>query len=135
LQTLSGSGRVSLFLTDLFDMRVWRFLALWVSIGLITFGTVSTAAAKPATRDVAGHIVLCTGHGPTTILIGSDGQPIDPDPMCPECVVSLAHIGASMFSIAPCYVTLSDATFVDCTDTAVGRDAIDPLARGPPQLL
>jgi hypothetical protein len=135
LQTLSGSGRVSLFLTDLFDMRVWRFLALWVSIGLITFGTVSTAAAKPATRDVAGHIVLCTGHGPTTILIGSDGQPIDPDPMCPECVVSLAHIGASMFSIAPCYVTLSDVIFVDCTDTAVGGDAIDPLARGPPQLL
>ncbi|KIC34303.1 hypothetical protein [Leisingera sp. ANG-S5] len=57
------------------------FLALTVAL------TAHSAAARQGERDAAGQMVICTGTGPVTIYVDSDGQPAKPPHNCPDCVM------------------------------------------------
>ncbi|EDZ46884.1 conserved hypothetical protein [Rhodobacterales bacterium Y4I] len=65
--------------------------ALRISLGLFLALTVTltahSAAARQGERDAAGQMVICTGTGPVTIYVDSEGQPVKPPHHCPDCVV------------------------------------------------
>jgi hypothetical protein len=50
----------------------------------LSSGTLLVTQGKM--RDVSGRMVLCTGHGPVSVAVDSQGQPVDPSPVCPDFV-------------------------------------------------
>jgi hypothetical protein len=116
-------------------VKIWRLITLWISMGLIIFATHTIAATKPMMRDVAGHIVLCTGHGPEIILIAADGQPIEGQPICPECVTSLSDFGANSFRLSQTIIAVTAVVYVQTQEIWGAGPSIDPLSRGPPVFL
>ncbi|KIC35627.1 hypothetical protein RA26_16985 [Leisingera sp. ANG-M7] len=57
------------------------FLALAVAL------TAHSAAARQGEHGAAGQMVICTGTGPVTIYVDSEGQPAKPPHNCPDCVM------------------------------------------------
>jgi hypothetical protein len=39
--------------------------------------------------QVAGHVVICSGHGIVTVPVDASGTPVERQVLCPDCVVSL----------------------------------------------
>ncbi len=39
-----------------------------------------------------GHIVLCTGTGPLSVLVDAKGQPTGATHICPDCAMSLFQV-------------------------------------------
>lgn len=112
-----------------------RSIWVWIAVLCVVFGAQATAFAKPMVRDVAGHIVLCTGHGSETVLIGDDGAPLEGQPICPDCIVSLSTMGATGFEIAQRILTLAPIDYPALTAFVGAMPAIEPVSRGPPLFL
>jgi hypothetical protein len=59
---------------------------------VLLLSMVLTSAAMSVARgsqDVAsGTMVLCTGTGPISVQVDSDGQPIGPVHFCPDCALA-----------------------------------------------
>lgn len=60
-----------------------------IALALLLVFTAQSMAVARGMQGVGGAVVLCTGSGPVTILTDSDGQPIAPAHICPECTLSL----------------------------------------------
>ncbi len=61
---------------------------------LIALTSVSMALARGQMRDASGTIILCTGTGLVSVQVDSDGRPIGPMPICPDCALSFVeHVG------------------------------------------
>ena len=45
-------------------------------------------AAARAAPGPEGHIILCTGTGPVSVLVDADGQPTGATHLCPDCALS-----------------------------------------------
>lgn len=66
------------------------YLALALALVLTLTGQ-SMALARSAPGP-AGQMVLCTGNGPVTVLVDSQGQPTGAVHICPDCALSLFQI-------------------------------------------
>ncbi|WP_261397118.1 DUF2946 family protein [Leisingera aquaemixtae] len=64
-------------------LRLYLGLFLAFAVAL----TAHSAAARQGERDAAGQMVICTGTGPVTVYVGSEGQPAKPPHHCPDCVM------------------------------------------------
>lgn len=60
-----------------------------LALALLLVFTAQSMAVARGMQGVGGAVVLCTGSGPVTILTDSEGQPISPAHICPECTLSL----------------------------------------------
>ncbi|MEW2911089.1 hypothetical protein [Leisingera sp. JC11] len=109
-----------------FRICLGLFLALTVAL------TAHSAAARQGERDAAGQMVICTGTGPVTIYVDSEGQPAKPPHSCPDCVMHVLDAVAQ-----PAGLVLPVEL---CGSVTAGRQAIPPSiqhilnasARAPP---
>lgn len=60
-----------------------------IALALLLVFTAQSMAVARGIQGVGGAVVLCTGSGPVTILTDSEGQPVGPTHICPECTLSL----------------------------------------------
>jgi hypothetical protein len=86
--------------------------------------------------DAFGNMVLCTGDGPETVLVDTDGQPIQWSDNCIDCItqfVSLDHkcqTGLSFFM-----TELSHFFLVHFGISQIKTLYDWPLSRAPPPLI
>lgn len=116
-------------------MPAARKLVMWISIVLIFVGAYSIASARPLMRDIAGQIVLCTGHGPETVFVDQDGNPVDAGPICPECLVSLSDLGIMLPCLPQPARSISAVYFHDKTQGLHTQSVVRAMPRGPPRTL
>jgi len=112
-----------------------RCIKILLACALVVWGGQSIAMAKTLQRDAAGIIVLCTGHGPTSVVVDAQGVPLDAAPICPECIVSIAAIGADTMRLDSPVHPLQPIQFLHSSTRAVSRHSVAPAARGPPRFL
>ncbi|WP_259968914.1 hypothetical protein [Leisingera caerulea] len=113
-------------MTRLLRICLGLFLALTVAL------SAHSAAARQGERDAAGRMVICTGTGPVTIYVDSEGQPVKPPHHCPDCVM---HVLDAVVQAAG--LTLPVPL---CSEVTAGRQAVPPsiqqilraTARAPP---
>ena len=65
--------------------RTYLGLLMALAIAL----TAHSAAALQGRRDIAGQMVICTGSGAVTVYADSEGRPVKPQHVCPDCVLHL----------------------------------------------
>ncbi|MBD3679347.1 MAG: hypothetical protein HUJ27_13245 [Rhodobacteraceae bacterium] len=102
---------------------------LAVSLALTTVGMGGARGAMASTQSV----VICAGGEPVRMLLDSHGQPVEPAPHCPDCVIGAlavapapAGAGQPEYLSSTLHVTLRQ-------DGRTGRSAPIAVARGPPQ--
>lgn len=72
-------------------LRIYSGLFLAFAVALTAHG----AAARQGARDAAGQMVICTSMGAKVVYVDSDGQPVAPPHVCPDCVMHLLDAVAS----------------------------------------
>lgn len=107
------------------------FLGIFLSLAVVL--TAHSAAAARGAQDVSGQMVICTGTGPVTIYVDSEGQPTRPPHYCPDCIMHLLDVAAPVALGLPVPADLGSYTLV----FSVGADwcasrASGAFARGPP---
>jgi len=107
-----------------------RYLGFALILALIV-SAQSMAVARGATSP-AGQIVLCTGHGPVTVFVDEDGQPVDAPHICPDCLTNaLASVLPPVgLMVAP--VSGGARTIQDTDRAVVLRPDRQRRARSPP---
>lgn len=101
-------------------------------VALIALTSVSMSLARGKMRDQSGAIVLCTGTGPISVRVDSQGQPIGPMPICPDCAFSFFdHFvdTTPLFHFVPVQFDVVYATEIPLSQ---GRVPVVARARGPP---
>lgn len=63
------------------------FRVFLILLALMSGQSIAQMRAMP---DAVSVMVLCTGTGAVTIAVDQEGQPVEPAPICPECLVSFA---------------------------------------------
>ncbi len=116
-------------------MPAARNLVIWITVSLIFVGAYSIASARPLMRDIAGQIVLCTGHGPETVFVDQYGNPVDSGPICPECLVSLSDMGLMLQCLPQPARSVSTVYFHDKTQGLDTQSVVRAMPRGPPRTL
>lgn len=105
---------------------------LRVSLILLTVLSGQGIAQMRGTSDVAGVMVLCTGTGAKTVLVDADGHPIDPQPVCPDCIVSFA-LASDLSQIDPISRGFRPVLANWATSALAWTVLVEtPPARGPP---
>ena len=69
------------------------FFAICLAVSLVlTSGAM--AVARGQTQDSVGNIILCTGHGVVWVAIDSNGDPVGPIHICPDCALQAFDVPA-----------------------------------------
>lgn len=98
---------------------------------------VATTGAMASMRDSnagAQRIVICTGHGPQLILLGVDGEPVEPAPMCPDCTMVLEAGPLPLLTLAARQNAGIAAPVAPAPQSYIGPVHLLALARAPPVL-
>jgi hypothetical protein len=108
------------------------FSALLITLMLMTSGAM--ASARGMARDAVGAMVLCTGSGTVTVLMDSDGVPIEATHICPDCVISFAPDAPEAFVLkAPDLVAgRIDVAMLGCPSAYIALTSAS--ARSPPSV-
>ncbi len=111
-----------------------RFRGFWaIAFAILLALTSATASVvRGKMRDVTGTMVLCTGHGPLSVRVDSQGQPVKDGPICPDFVPQIAGWDAGPPPVlAP--ETLAFAEFSTARASLRARQLPPDLrARAPP---
>ncbi len=110
---------------------VSRLLVLTLAL-LIAVTSQQMATARGMAYDANGQVILCTGQGPITVTVNTQGEPMGVVHICPDCALSLVAVFATPPSV-PARVVHSK-TLSQTSDTAslIKIRAEPPNARGPP---
>lgn len=69
-----------------------RFLSITLAL-LIAVTSQQMAVARGVAVDAAGSVILCTGQGPVTVVLDTQGIPIEGTGgiihFCPDCALTL----------------------------------------------
>jgi hypothetical protein len=77
-------------------IEMTRILTLILAL-LIAVTSQQMAMARAVTKDAQGQVILCTGQGPMMVTLDTQGDPIGPVHICPDCALTLiAYIDASI---------------------------------------
>ncbi|SLN30984.1 hypothetical protein ROG8370_01223 [Roseovarius gaetbuli] len=95
----------------------------------LTSQTMAVARGAPAP---AGTMVLCTGTGPVTVLVDSEGTPTGAVHICPDCALGLFHAIATAAPDAPRTATATALDPLDTTPEIVIAARSAFRARAPP---
>ena len=63
------------------------FKVFLILLALMSGQSIAQMRAMP---DAVSVMVLCTGTGAVNVAVDQEGQPVEPAPICPECLVSFA---------------------------------------------
>ncbi|MEM9584943.1 MAG: hypothetical protein AAGA08_17655 [Pseudomonadota bacterium] len=110
-------------------MTLFRRLVLtWLAaVMVLTSGAMAAVRSAPDGQS----IVICTGTEIAVIQIDHNGKPIDPLPVCPDCVLFKATLAPPLaFAVAPLSSTLK-RHLQQSISLRVATDVITE-ARGPP---
>ena len=116
-------------------MSLLRCIKILIACTLVVWGGQSIAMAKTVQRDAAGIITLCTAHGVETVVVDAQGVPLDSAPVCPECIVSIATIGATAMQVDGLIGQIQPIKFPSPLLQIPSVHSIVPAARGPPRFL
>lgn len=106
------------------------YLAILLA-AIVALTSPSMAVSRMADGP-SGQMVLCTGAGPVTVYVDSDGQPVKAPHPCPDCMIAGLDIG-----LAPVVVPLSPPlpqarTLMPKQRFGAARAERAHRARGPP---
>ncbi len=106
-----------------------------IALALLLVFTAQSMAAARGMQGVGGAVVLCTGGGPVTILTDSDGQPIGPAHICPECTLSLI-VAVGQADVALTHpMGRAAALITSYPSLTLARRMLPFSARGPPAVV
>lgn len=103
-----------------------------IALALLLVFTAQSMAAARGMQGVGGAVVLCTGSGPVTILTDSDGQPIGPAHICPECTLSLIVAVGQADAALTHPMGRAEALLVPYVPASIARQELPFSARDPP---
>lgn len=109
-------------------LRIFLGLLLALSVAL----TAHSAAARQGERDAAGRMVICTGTGPVTIYVDSEGKPAKPPHSCPDCVMHVLDAVAQPVGLALPVLARSAAVAGQVAALASVQKILCASARAPP---
>ena len=108
---------------------------LGLALALVLTLTGQTMALARTAPDPAGHMVLCTGTGPVTVLIDAEGQPTGAVHICPDCALSLLDNPGGAPQALIRAATWSSLQAPDISFEFSDRAPECARARGPPRIL
>ncbi|MDT8326300.1 MAG: hypothetical protein RQ750_02790 [Roseovarius sp.] len=95
----------------------------------LTSQTMAVARGAPAP---IGTMVLCTGTGPVTVLVDSEGRPTGAVHICPDCALGLFDTIATTAPDAPRTATNAALALLDPRLDIVSAAPAPFQARAPP---
>ncbi|KPQ07484.1 MAG: hypothetical protein HLUCCA12_06610 [Rhodobacteraceae bacterium HLUCCA12] len=117
-------------------MIVLRTIGLALLAVAMMLGSVSLAVARNQPRPV-GMIVLCTGHGATSVAVDARGQPVNPQFQCPECAPGLAALtdAPAIMPAAPPRILRAPAYALRCVPAPRAAAPVPHRSRAPPVVI
>lgn len=109
-----------------------RLLSLGLVMTMVL--TSSAMASMRGSDDGAQRIVICTGFGPQMVLIGADGEQVEPAPICPDCTMVLEAGPLPFLALAVSQPRLVEAATSRKAQGAVGPSCFGAQPRAPPVL-
>ena len=107
-----------------------RILPWFLSVVLaLSSATMVSARGQMVQGDA---IVICSGYGVVTIVVGPDGEPVGSVHPCPDCTPHLAVVLPSIGSSPACPLTRAEPLPVLVPTLALAPAARPPQARAPP---
>lgn len=88
--------------------------------------------ARGQMRDASGAMVLCTGTGPISVVIGADGEPMGPMPICPDCAFSFLELASAEPQPGEMVLSGQKVFFAIVMVNLTGQSLVKARARGPP---
>lgn len=103
------------------------------ALSLILVLTAPALALSRTAPNAAGTMVICTGSGPLSIVVDSDGQPIDHIHICPECAFAALSAVLPDLVQQPVYMprVLAAGIFMAAVQSGAARVPA-ACARAPP---
>ncbi|RPE66356.1 hypothetical protein EDD53_2058 [Pacificibacter maritimus] len=113
-------------------MRFKSPILAFVLAALMIATSGAMATARGVARDAAGQMVLCTGMGPVTVLMDTQGQPIGKAHYCPDCALgTLAFVDGDAVVPKASY-RAQDLEFPRQFSAQAIVNKVINVARGPP---
>jgi len=109
-----------------------RFISAIALSLLIALTSASMAVARGQT-SVAGQMVICTGYAYVTVDVDSEGQPVGPRHICPDCALSLLNALTTPFAFEMPEFVSGQAVVVEKEIGMSGAALFALQARGPPR--
>ncbi|MCU0902013.1 MAG: hypothetical protein MUC82_16225 [Cypionkella sp.] len=107
-----------------------RFLPWFLSVVLaLSSATMASARGQMVQGDA---IVICSGYGIVTIVLGPDGEPVGSVHPCPDCTPHLAAVLPAAGPAALRPLTRAEPVRVGQGAVAPAPAAPPPQARAPP---
>lgn len=105
-----------------------------ILLSLCVVISTTTQVVAYNTGNDAQAIVICTGLGTQTILVGADGQPVVHKAHCPKCLAHVDFTQIRPVALAPMLrsVILIEKPAYSAHKIKVAT--IDPQSRGPPDI-
>lgn len=94
----------------------------------------------PANADAASFIVICTGHGPETLALDKDGNPVAPKPQTDSAICPFATAAAVASALSLPKLTAPEALVASATMLPPERAVrwqnteLRPPPRAPPAI-
>lgn len=127
MSCLVGIGQAGAYTTPMRALRIHL-------LGLLVAALALTGHSQAMARAVQGEIttiVICAGGQLATIALDAAGNPVDAQPICPECVLHVAALPPTGSTLAR-PVSWRAFTPVLQSVAASSVEAPSPAARGPP---
>jgi hypothetical protein len=65
---------------------MWRRLTGFLLALSLALASATMAVVRLHAPGGGLVVTLCSAQGLTTVVLGADGQPVPPRPLCPDCV-------------------------------------------------
>lgn len=107
-----------------------RLLPWFLSVVLaLASATMVSARGQVAQGDA---IVICSGYGVVTIVLGPDGEPVGSVHPCPDCTPHLAVVLPGAAPVAARPLTRAEPVLITVAVAMLAPVALPPQARAPP---
>lgn len=115
-------------------IRIMHRARVHIGFLVILVLIMSGQAMTPARGSPApiGQMTLCTGNGPVTVLVDSEGRPTGAVYICPDCALSLFDLPATITEGASFVARAAGVIQVAPEPAASARSLAAFRARAPP---
>lgn len=113
-------------------MKTLRLILTALAVVVLLMASQSMAVARGQARDVSGTMVLCTGTGPVSVAFDSQGNPVGPVHICPDCALTLVMATSAPPPFPSIVARVRAAEYPDLVVAPETITSVVPTARGPP---
>jgi hypothetical protein len=118
---------------------VRRLFSLFIVALVLARGAIPAGFMPAASSDGSLEIVICSGQGAQTIVIGQDGKPANPKDapqthkgFCPFAATALAALAPQDLPVFQPFAIADENKLPTATSAIVARFASGTSARSPP---